>query len=72
MNLEEARRIVKDQDASDLARSVEAAAVVLRFYGIGDKGLLPIADALVSVFASGPQSAPAAQQAPQDEACMKN
>jgi hypothetical protein len=46
MTLEEARRIVADQDASDPAQSLEAVAVIVRFEGIADARYLPIADRL--------------------------
>jgi hypothetical protein len=44
MTLEEARRIVADQDESDSARALEAVAVILRFEGIADARFLPIAE----------------------------
>ena len=49
MTLAEARRIVAEQDHSDPYRSIKAVAVMLRFYGIADPALLPIAEMLESV-----------------------
>lgn len=49
MTLEEARRIVSEQDTSDHIAAIEAVAVLLRFNGIADPSLLPIAQSLESV-----------------------
>ena len=49
MTLEEARRILAEQDDSDPARAIEAVAVLLRFEGIADAKLLSIAESLESV-----------------------
>lgn len=46
ITLEEARRIVASEDASDPAKALEAVATVLRFNGIADQRLLPSAEAL--------------------------
>lgn len=49
LTLEEARRILADCDTSDPARAIAAVAMVLRFEGIADAKLLPIAGQLESV-----------------------
>lgn len=46
MTLEEARRIVANEDASDPIKALEAVAMLLRFKGIAEPRLLPVADAL--------------------------
>lgn len=49
LTLEEARRIVAEQDMCDPARTIAAVALVLRFNGIANAALLPIAGQLESV-----------------------
>jgi hypothetical protein len=49
LTLEEARRIVAEQDMRDPARAIAAVALVLRFEGIANAALLPIAGRLESV-----------------------
>ena len=49
LTLEEARRILSECDTRDPARAIEAVALVLRFEGIADTKLLPIAGQLESV-----------------------
>ena len=46
MTLEDARRIVANEDASDPATALEAVAMIVLFNGIADPRLLPVADAL--------------------------
>lgn len=52
LTLQEARRIMANCDTSDPARAIAAVALVLRFEGIADASLLPIAGQLESVAAS--------------------
>jgi hypothetical protein len=52
MTLQEARRILADDDTSDPARAIEAVAVWLRFEGIADPKLLTIASDLESLVES--------------------
>jgi len=52
MTLEEARRILESQDVSDLGKTLEAVALVLRFNGIADARLLPIANQIEDVRAT--------------------
>ena len=49
MTLEEARRIVSEQDVSNPAMAIEAVALVLRFEGIADPRLLPVAASLEGI-----------------------
>jgi hypothetical protein len=44
MKLDEARRLMKEQDTSDPARALEAVAAVVRHYGLADARLRAIAD----------------------------
>lgn len=49
LTLDEARRIVQAHDISDPALTIEAVALLLRFDGIADPTLLPIAGTLEQV-----------------------
>jgi hypothetical protein len=49
LTLPEARRIIAECETSDPERAIEAVAVLLRFEGIADKKLIPIAEQLEGV-----------------------
>lgn len=49
MQLEEARRILAAQDTTDTGKALQAVATVLRFHGITDPALLPIAEQIEDV-----------------------
>ena len=49
MTLEEARRIVADEDASDPIAAIEAVALVVRFEAIANRRLLPVAEEMEAV-----------------------
>lgn len=56
MNLEEARRIVATEDTSDLAKALQAVALIVRHHGIADPTLLPIAGQIEDVAATLPET----------------
>jgi hypothetical protein len=51
MDLEQARRIVAEEDKFEPALALEAVAVILRFHGVSDPRFVGIAESLESVAA---------------------
>lgn len=58
MDLQQARRIVAEEDASDPAMALTAVAVLLRFHGISDPRLVGIAESLEGVAGELDDAAP--------------
>jgi hypothetical protein len=49
MNIDEARKILKNEDCADPKRALEAVAVVLRRQGLADRRFLKIAGDIESI-----------------------
>lgn len=54
MNIDEARRIAASRDMTDLPKALLAVATMLRFHGIVDKRLVPLAEAVEKMAAGMP------------------
>ncbi len=49
MTLDEARTILREEDASDLSRALTAISTVLRFHGIATPGYIRVAELIEEV-----------------------